>query len=110
MLRTDLEAARTAWLTQAEHDPDERQQRERSDFLAPVDARGRHVDFHALRHTFVSGLARGGVHPKIAQALARHGTIGLTLDHYTHIEDGHRTALEVLPEIAPAATSAGGAA
>ena len=109
MIRADLKAARAAWLKQAD-DPDECKRRERSDFLATVDARGRHADFHALRHTFISGLARGGVHPKIAQGLARHGTIGLTLDHYTHVEDGHRSALEVLPEIKLATAAAEGAA
>ena len=32
------------------------------------------ADFHALRHTFISNLARAGVHPRNAQALARHST------------------------------------
>ena len=48
------------------------------------DASGRFADFHSLRHTFISNLARGGVHPKNAQALARHSKITLTMDHYTH--------------------------
>ena len=42
------------------------------------------VDFHALRHTFISNLARGGIHPKVAQALARRSTITLTMDRYSH--------------------------
>ena len=49
-----------------------------------VDRSGRVVDFHALRHTFISGLARAGVTPAVAKALARHGSISLTMDHYTH--------------------------
>ena len=32
------------------------------------DADGRVCDFHALRHSFVSALARGGVHPKVANS------------------------------------------
>ena len=44
----------------------------------------RFADFHSLRHTYISMLARRGVHPKEAQALARHSTIGLTMDRYTH--------------------------
>ncbi len=40
---------------------------------------------HALRHTFISNLARAGIHPKTAQALARHSTITLTLDRYSHV-------------------------
>ena len=30
-------------------------------------------------------LAQAGVHPKTAQELARHSTITLTMDHYTHV-------------------------
>jgi len=36
-----------------------------------------------LRHTFIGHLARAGVHPKTAQALARHSSITLMLDTYT---------------------------
>jgi integrase len=43
-------------------------------------------DFHAIRGQFISSLAAGGVHPKVAQALARHSTITLTMDHYTHLD------------------------
>src|SRR5262249_47885469 len=42
--------------------------------------------FHSLRHQYVSNLAAAGVHPKIAQTLARHSTIGLTMERYTHVE------------------------
>ena len=49
------------------------------------DDRGRVADFHALRHTFISNLARAGVHPRNAQALARHSTIDLTMNVYTHV-------------------------
>ena len=58
------------------------------------------VDFHALRHTFVTNLARGKVHPKIAQALARHSTIALTMDRYTHTDLGEQAdALKVLSSL-----------
>ena len=50
-----------------------------------TDADGRDFDFHALRHQFITMLARSGVHPKDAQALARHSTITLTMDRYTHV-------------------------
>ena len=64
------------------------------------DDAGRVVDFHALRHTFISRLARSGVWPSVAKTLARHSTITLTIDRYTHtlVEDG-RTAVEKLPAI-----------
>ncbi len=47
---------------------------------------GQVFDFHALRHQFISNLALAGVHPKAAQALARHSTITLTLNRYTHVD------------------------
>jgi integrase len=49
------------------------------------DDRDRVADFHSLRHTFISNLARAGVHPRNAQALARHSTIELTMGVYTHV-------------------------
>jgi len=42
------------------------------------------ADFHSLRHSFITNLARAGIHPSDAQALARHSTITLTMDYYTH--------------------------
>ncbi|MFC1706240.1 tyrosine-type recombinase/integrase [Planctomycetota bacterium] len=47
------------------------------------DARGRVVDLHALRTTFITWLAVSGVHPKAAQLLARHSSIELTMRYYT---------------------------
>ncbi len=42
----------------------------------------------------------GGVQPKVAQALARHSTITLTLDRYTHLRAGDELkALETLPDL-----------
>ena len=83
MLKADLERARNAWVEKAEDDK-ERQRREASEFLAYRDGAGRCADFHALRHTFISTLARSGISPKVAQTLARHSTITLTMDRYTH--------------------------
>ena len=58
------------------------------------------ADFRSLRHSFISSLAAGGVHPKLAQQLARHSTIALTLDRYTHVGLlDMNTALESLPNI-----------
>ena len=51
-----------------------------------VDSRGRYADFHALRHTFVSNLGKAGVSPKLAQSLARHSDINLTMNAYSHLE------------------------
>ena len=66
------------------------------------DHAGRVADFHSLRHTFITNLAAGGVHPKVAQSLARHSTITLTMDRYTHSYHGEQAAaLDVLPDLSP---------
>ena len=59
---------------------------------------GKTFDFHALRHQFISDLAAAGVHPKTAQQLARHSTITLTMDNYTHVFRGDLDkAIDALP-------------
>jgi len=99
MLKADLRRARAWWIREVRN-PAERRRRRESSFLMSRDASNRVVDFHALRHTFITRLARSGVMPAVAKSLARHSTIVLTMDHYTHtlIED-ERAALDRLPEI-----------
>ena len=64
------------------------------------DETGRIVDFHALRHSFITSLSAAGVHPKTAQVLARHSDINLTLSRYTHLEIADQTgAVEALPDL-----------
>lgn len=64
-----------------------------------VDGVGKVADFHSLRHTFISNLVASGVHPKVAQTLARHSSITLTMDHYTHVAIGSLvSALGTLPD------------
>jgi integrase len=59
------------------------------------------VDFHALRTTFVTTLARAGVHVKTAQVLARHKTIAMTLEIYTRLGlADDLSALAKLPSLA----------
>lgn len=58
------------------------------------------IDFHALRTSFITSLARSGVHPAIAQRLARHSTITLTMNTYTKLDDDDlRDAVNRLPNI-----------
>jgi integrase len=98
MMQADLAAARTAWIAAA-GSQQERTERGDGTFLAYRDDVGRCADFHALRHTFISNLAAGGVHPKTAQRLARHSTITLTMDRYTHLRrEDLAGALKVLPD------------
>jgi len=58
------------------------------------------LDFHCLRVTFITNLALGGVHPKVARTLARHSTITLTMDHYTKLSVlDHASAPDTLPAL-----------
>jgi integrase len=64
------------------------------------DAGGRVADFHSLRHTYITNLARGGVHPKAAMDLARHSDINLTMARYSHTLLADRAeALSALPDL-----------
>lgn len=93
MIRLDLEAARRKWLADGEHENP-------SDFLAYRDVSGKVADFHSLRHTFITNLARSGASPKVAQTLARHSDIRLTLDTYTHVgQDEQLAAIEKLTRV-----------
>lgn len=66
------------------------------------DADGRTFDFHATRHSFITLLARAGVHPKMAQELARHSSIDLTMNAYTHLKLRDRAAaVEARPSLLP---------
>ena len=101
MIRTDLRRARAHWLRAAE-DRRERRQRLDSDFLKAQDSAGRLVDFHALRHSYASGLAAAGVAPKLAMDLLRHSDINLTLRHYSHTVVRDRAAeVSKLPSLEP---------
>ncbi len=84
MVKFDLAVARDAWIEKAPT-AEEKKTRQKSSMLVFQDAADRVFDFHSLRHQYVSNLAAAGVHPKIAQTLARHSTITLTMDRYTHL-------------------------
>jgi integrase len=70
--------------------------------IAYADEDGRVCDFHALRHSYVTLLSRSGVAPKMAQELARHSDIRLTMNVYTHagLYD-LAAAVDTLPAILP---------
>lgn len=51
--------------------------------IPKVDAEGRVVHIHALRHSFATHLSRAGVMPMVAQAAMRHSNIGMTMTTYT---------------------------
>jgi len=54
--------------------------------IPKVDAQGRTVDVHGMRHTFATLMARSGVMPATAQKLMRHSDIRLTMNIYTHLD------------------------
>src|ERR1700730_5094747 len=97
MMRRDLDAARKRWIAEADTEV-ERREREKSDFLTYRNAEGLFADFHAHRHTFISNLSKANVAPKLAQDLARHSDIRLTMNVYTHLErNAQQAAIESLP-------------
>ena len=97
MMQRDLADARKTWIEEATT-PEERAEREESDFLAYCNHDGLYADFHSNRHTFITSLERAGISPRMAQTLARHSDIRLTLGIYTHVELHDQTAaIESLP-------------
>ena len=101
MFQRDLAAARTAWIEEAQTD-NEKERRNASDFLRYQDAAGRVADFHATRHTYISGLVAGGATVKTCQELARHSTPVLTIGRYSHARLHDLTgALDALPDLQP---------
>ena len=55
------------------------------------------VDFHALRHSYITMLALAGVPIQTAQKLARHASYQLTASVYTHL--GLETTGEVVDDV-----------
>lgn len=51
--------------------------------IPEVDATGRSVVFHSLRHTLATQLARAQVPPRVAMELMRHSDLRLTMKVYT---------------------------
>jgi hypothetical protein len=77
-------------------------EREESDYLKPKDSDGCVADFHSLCHGFIRYLGTANVPPKVTQTLARHSTITLTMDQYTHLGVSDLLdALTQLPTITP---------
>ena len=91
MIQRDLARAREFWLKEAATDA-ERKQRDESEFLRYETRDGLFADFHSLRHFFITSLERSGISPKMAQTLARHSDIRLTLGVYTHVGLHDQTA------------------
>jgi len=101
MIEKDMACARDFWLMEAKT-PEERAEREQSNFLKYQDSQGNFADFLCLRHTFITNLFINGVSPRTAQAIARHSNISLTMNVCTRVNtEAQIDAINALP--APAA-------
>ena len=97
MIQHDLKAARAKWWEESK-DSDECWKRIQSDFLRYCNHNGLYADFHSQRHRFITSLDRAGISVKMAQTLARHCDVRLTLGVYTHVElQDQTTAIGTLP-------------
>jgi integrase len=57
------------------------------------------LDFHRLRHTFITLGAQTGIAPKVLMDLARHSDINLTMGVYSPTAVADRAkALESIPD------------
>ena len=60
------------------------------------------IDFHGLRHSCATNLARAGVPPQHLQAFMRHSTFQVTSAYYVHLgAEDVRSAIET---VTPAVT------
>ena len=60
------------------------------------------ADFHATRHTYVSGIVAGGASVNTCQELARHSSPVLTIGKYSHARlHDIAGALDELPDLQP---------
>jgi integrase len=51
--------------------------------IAFIDGKGLRADFHSLRHTLATNLARAGTAPRVAMEIMRHSDMRLTAKTYT---------------------------
>lgn len=95
---SDCARARQAWIDEAPDDA-ECERREESEFLLRYDAAGRHLDFHGMRMTLATHLARK-VRPPVIQRILRHTDLKTTMNHYMDLQlSDDAAAIESMPEI-----------
>ena len=64
------------------------------------DEMGRVLDFHSLRHSYITNVVNSGASVKVAQELARHSTPTLTIGRYAHARlHDLSAALDRMPDI-----------
>jgi integrase len=68
--------------------------------IARIDLDGRVIDFHALRGTLGTRLAKAGIAPQVAKEVMRHKDYRTTAKHYSHLTLlDQRAALEKALEV-----------
>ena len=112
MLRADLAAARAAWIRAAPDDK-QREERQRSDFLAAENHRGERAVFYSTRHGHGTALADAGV-PEKDIAASMHHASRTTTARYLHTDrKAARAAIDAMPDLSSpqrhAATGTAGA-
>lgn len=81
IFKADLAAARAAWLS-GSATPEQRAERERSDFLSDRRHNGLVLVFHSLRHSYIANGKRAGIPLATMMQLARHSAPQLTARRY----------------------------
>jgi integrase len=100
MFHADMADARAAWIGEKGLSDQDREKRQRSDFLARVDHQGRVAVFYSLRHSHGTALGDAGV-PQKEIGASLHHTRTATTDRYVHSHlDTRALALAALPPVA----------
>ena len=100
MLRRDLAVARQTWIDAAATDAD-RQQRQRSDFLADVNHKDERAVFYSTRHGHGTALANAGV-PEKDIAASMHHASRKTTQRYIHADrESVARAIGAMPDLSP---------
>ena len=69
--------------------------------IAHVDEQGRVLNFHALRHGFITAVGRSGVSARTVQELARHQSITTTMRYLHTTDEEKQAAINALPALPP---------
>ena len=67
--------------------------------LPQVFADGGKIDYHALRHTYGTWLARGGIAPQVLMKLLGHATISMVMRYVDRAQVDTSKAPTVLPDL-----------
>jgi len=101
MLRADLADARAAWIKDAGGNDNEKERRQRSDFLAEVNHAGEVTVFYSTRHGHGTALAAAGVPEKDIAASMHHANRTTTTRYLHGDRDSRHAAIGKLPDLEP---------